>query len=565
MLLSLAVTLPRSLAAILLAGFLFPHVILSEDPQTPLEVEELRAPLPPKRVAVIGAGAAGASAAYYLRTYSSFFSVPINITVFEQSSNVGGRSTTVDVFNDPSLPIELGASIFVDVNRNLMKAAKKFGLKIVRAGEGQPRESTHSLGVWDGKEFVFKQRENSFRWWNISKLLLRYGWAPMRTQSLMKSTINNFLKLYRWPYFPWKSLSSVAISSGLIEATWATGAEYLRENHISEPFSREIIQASTRVNYGQNLPLIHGLETMVCMATDGAVSIEGGNWQIFRGMIDSSEAKLKLNHRVTKVNRQDDETYLVSYNGPNNHTDEEQFDQVVIANPLQFSGIKIKPSISNHPDAIPYVELHVTVFATTHKLSPKYFKLPLKSSVPEVVLTTLPEGVDLGARRDGVGPAGFWSISTLMKARPAVAYKGGSIADDQYVYKIFSPKPLSAAFLADILDLDELQMLQTSDNNYNNNTGEYAHTYRTIHDIPKSDISWYYEKVWNSYPYMYPRVTFEDVKLGPNLWYTNGIESFISTMETSSLAGMNVAALILSQWISKFDSKLKMYEDNMSP
>ena len=32
------------------------------------------------------------------------------------------------------------------------------------------------------------------------------------------------------------------------------------------------------------------------------------------------------------------------------------------------------------------------------------------------------------------------------------------------------------------------------------------------------------------------------------MWYTSGIESFISTMETSSLMGMNVARLIADGW-----------------
>ena len=59
--------------------------------------------------------------------------------------------------------------------------------------------------------------------------------------------------------------------------------------------------------------------------------------------------------------------------------------------------------------------------------------------------------------------------------------------------------------------------------------------------------------MWNSYPYLPPRLTFEDIRLDPGnfgggLWYTSGIESFISTMETSSLMGMNVAKLVVDHW-----------------
>jgi prenylcysteine oxidase/farnesylcysteine lyase len=61
-------------------------------------------------------------------------------------------------------------------------------------------------------------------------------------------------------------------------------------------------------------------------------------------------------------------------------------------------------------------------------------------------------------------------------------------------------------------------------------------------------ITWYYPHVWHSYPYEYPRVTFEDPELARGFYYTSGMESFISTMETSALMGMNVAQLIMDDY-----------------
>ncbi|EQL34114.1 prenylcysteine oxidase/farnesylcysteine lyase [Blastomyces dermatitidis ATCC 26199] len=541
------------------------------DAQAPLQAEPPNPSPDPaiaKRVAVIGAGSAGASTAYYLRHFTDFFSVPLNITVYERASYVGGRSTTVNLFDDPAHPIELGASIFVEVNKNLIQASKKFGLKLRDADFGQPKESVHSLGVWDGKEFAFLQTRRGIYWWNVLKLLYRYGWAPMKAQNLMKVTVNKFLKLYKFPYFPFQSLSDVAMSTGLAEATWTSGAEYLKDNGIAEQFSREIIQASTRVNYGQNLALIHGLETMVCMATDGAVAVEGGNWQIFQSMLNASKATVKLNSPVTSIELSDNNTYTVTYQDTDGDDDdggfsfeEETFDHVVIANPFQFSNISLSPPLKRPLDAPRYVDLHVTLFASPYKLSPGYFKMPVGSSVPEVVLTTLPADVKLGARIDGVGPAQFWSISTLEKVQvPDTSRHDGIPGGAHYVYKVFSPKSLKASFVSDILGIEEARVLDN--NNSSSNEISYSADQR-IADISKSHISWYYEKVWQSYPYLYPRVTFEDIKVAPNLWYTNGMESFISTMETSSLAGMNVAGLILSEWVSKFETKLKKYEDGV--
>ena len=61
-------------------------------------------------------------------------------------------------------------------------------------------------------------------------------------------------------------------------------------------------------------------------------------------------------------------------------------------------------------------------------------------------------------------------------------------------------------------------------------------------------ISWYYPHVWNSYPYELPRLTFEELELARGFYYTSGMESFISTMETSALMGMNVARLVVDDY-----------------
>jgi prenylcysteine oxidase/farnesylcysteine lyase len=256
------------------------------------------------------------------------------------------------------------------------------------------------------------------------------------------------------------------------------------------------------------------------MATDGAVSVVGGNWQIFAGMLNASSAHVRLNTSVTAINRNDNGTFTVSYNEDYQSTREDLFDEIVIAGPLQDSNITISPSPNYLPRWIPYVTLHVTLFSSPHRLSGQFFNLA-SASVPDVILTTLPHGVDLGSQQDGVGLSGFWSISTLSK-----------VEQKHYVYKVFSPQRLTGEFVARILGVDE----PTGAENL------------TIGDLAKQDVSWFHEKVWHSYPYLYPRENFEEISLGPNIWYTGGIESFISAMETSSLMGRNVAGLMAQAW-----------------
>lgn len=67
-------------------------------------------------------------------------------------------------------------------------------------------------------------------------------------------------------------------------------------------------------------------------------------------------------------------------------------------------------------------------------------------------------------------------------------------------------------------------------------------------------ISWYYPHVFNSYPKAFPRVTFQEPVIRDGLYYTSGMESFISTMETNALMGMNVARLIVDDILAGTES-----------
>jgi prenylcysteine oxidase/farnesylcysteine lyase len=475
-----------------------------------------------------GAGAAGSSSAYYLRRFlanSTVDKLPLDITVYEKHSYVGGRSTTVNAYDDPAFPIELGASIFVSVNKNLVNAANEFGLSVSSASAKKPRieEESDILGIYDGKELLFTYPEG--KWWSLAKLVYRYGlMAPYRTKKLTEATVGKFLQMYEAPYFPFASLSETVEAVGLLPATGTTGQQFLEQNGISEGFAQELIQASTRVNYGQNLGLIHGLETVVCMAAAGAMSVEGGNWQIFRGMIDASKVDLRLQTAVTSLSKDEDGQWVVASKTDGKATTTEIYDSVIIAGPLQFSNIAIEAELEKKPDVIPYVTLHVTLIASPYRLDPAAFGLKAGQPVPQSILTTLNETersdptVARGEGKDAVGNSGFFSISTLRSVeRPDLGI--------EYIYKVFSPERFSNERIMEKLEVP---------------TGEDDRA-----------ITWIHRHVWKSYPYEYPRVTFEESKLAEGLWYTAGIESFISTMETSSLMGMNVAQLVVNEWVEE--------------
>jgi hypothetical protein len=132
------------------------------------------------RIAIIGCGAAGSSAAYFLQFLSlSNSSLRSDATVYEKSDYIGGRSTTVlpppDVDTDQS-PIELGASLFVPANFNLNKAAKVFNLTLQDGMGGNETfdPTVPSLAIWDGAKFVYTQGSGKTSYWEMLNLWWKF-------------------------------------------------------------------------------------------------------------------------------------------------------------------------------------------------------------------------------------------------------------------------------------------------------------------------------------------------------------------------------------------------------
>lgn len=303
-------------------------------------------------------------------------------------------------------------------------------------------------------------------------------------------------------------------------------------------FAHHIVQASTRVNYAANLDYIHGLGTMVSMAPQGAKAIEGGNWQIFSNMVKASKADIHLNTAVTSISRNSDKKYEIrtaSGSGQEVEANSIAFDDVIIATPFQFANISTEEDLIQHPiDTIPYATLHVTLFASPYKFSSAFFNLPPASEVPTSVLTTL--GADEKAKpgSSGAGKAGFYS-ATLQRI-----VINPRTNNPEYVYKIFSPEAVTSGFLSALLGVE------IPDSFTRTGGGQSADGIADGSSV--NPISWFHATVFQPYPQKYPRVTFEDPILGDGLYYTSGIESFISTMETCSLMGMNVARLIIDDY-----------------
>ncbi|KAH8120483.1 Prenylcysteine lyase-domain-containing protein [Phellopilus nigrolimitatus] len=454
------------------------------------------------KIAIIGAGAGGSSAAFWAAKARARSGVAVEVDVYEREGYVGGRSTTVFPYDDATLdPVELGASIFVESNKNLWRAAQEFNLTKIKFDD----DDNESVGFWDGEKFVFIMNGGSgiFGWLDNIKALWRYGFrSPSKTKGLVKGMIGKFISLYSPSSPSWSNITELASELGWTNVVAQTAAEYFDSQGVSHLFSREVIESATRVNYGQDLDKIHALEGMASIAANGASSVKGGNFQIFQNFLARSGARLYLNTTVTSIVEKEGSWIIKTSSG-----ETKTYNDVIIAAPFHSTGIKVAsrsglfaPEASPAVPPQPYVHLHVTLLTTTAQSpDPAYFALKSGSKVPVSVLTTYE-----GARLGGKVPE-FNSLSYHGPIAPG---------REEHVVKIFSKEERSDEWLNTVFG---------------------------------GKVGWVLRKEWDAYPVLPPTTTFPPVVLAPGLYYVNAFEPFISTMETETISSRNVVNLLFQE------------------
>ncbi|GES94549.1 prenylcysteine lyase [Rhizophagus clarus] len=450
-----------------------------------------------KKLAIIGAGAGGSSAAYWISNAFTNSSVKIDTTVYEQASHIGGRTEIIKFERDGiTIPIELGASLFVDVNYNIVENAKKFGLEFIQYGEEMENSRT---GIWDGEDFVFEQSSNPY--WDMIRILWKYGLAPKKVQTLVKEVVGKFLKEYKFEE-PFTSIDSEAERLQLVKEIKFTAQYYLSDlEKINPLYLQHFVEPLTRVNYAQNLGELHALGTFISLVPQGSKSssIKGGNFQLFEKFVESSGANLKLDTRVTNV------TKLPSSNGTNvkyvvktKDGSSEEYDAVVLAAPIQFTGIEFE-NMNLKIKKIPYVTLHVTL--VTGHVNPAYFGRSKIEDVPEQIVTT------------NSGKCEFLSFASKLR-----------LPNGETINKLFSHHELSDEML------DRLYISR----------------------------SWTFRKVWKSYPKLLTNQTFPPLEPDENFFYINSFEPFISTMETECVSSKNIVKLLARRLVKSEPIKAKL-------
>ncbi|XP_068561863.1 prenylcysteine oxidase 1 [Cebidichthys violaceus] len=456
----------------------------------------------PKRIAVVGAGIGGTSAAFYLRQE---FGAGVKIDVFE-SGDVGGRLATVKI---GEYEYETGGAVIHPLNLHMKHFIEKLGIP--------PRTDVPSkMAIFDGKELTFEESD----WFiiNFLRMLWRFGFSFIRMHMWVESVLDKFMRIYQYQQYGY-SFSSVDKllhamgGDGFLTLLNQTLEETMMGQGFSQVFLNDIVAPIARVNYGQSVR-INGFVGAVSLAgaDPGLWAVDGGNKRVCSGLLYNSKSEL-IPARVTSISVKGRPSktgtttsfYEVNYVGESGSA-HSLYDIVVIATPLHqgksdiaFSGFS--PPIPSHYPG----RYHQTVSTLVHgMLNMSYLGTaqPASEFTVSDILTT--------DSKDSV----INSLASLDPVHIPPGYRRPP-ASQTKVWKVFSPQPLSQEQLRDIF------------------------------------LSWdsVSETRWLAYPsYRPPHRKTPPFILHDRLYYLNAVEWAASAMEMSAISARNVALLAHHRW-----------------
>ncbi|KAJ2319962.1 hypothetical protein GGI00_006314, partial [Coemansia sp. RSA 2681] len=336
---------------------------------------------------VIGAGAAGASAAYYTQAELVARGLePAEIHVFERSSRVGGRAHSGSVvYNGQTLHFEQGASMFIGKNQQLLDLAIKFNLSLCSHPctfahtndvdmEANAASSLGAYGVWEPADNRWVVRMGSGPFLDAMRMLWRYrgtgdlSYVRRRTQAAVDEFMQSYDEFNNHTAGIYSTWDEYLEDKPLLRMSlYYRAAEFYLSpsERIRRRFLDEVVSLATRVNYMQDVDRISALGAHISMAaeSDAAYSVAGGNWQIFANMINSAPAHLHLNTTVREIQRSvagSDRPYTVGVLTSSGDEITETFDLVIVAAPLPLADIRVLDEQHTELAAVDYVHMHVT-------------------------------------------------------------------------------------------------------------------------------------------------------------------------------------------------------------
>ncbi|XP_053320078.1 prenylcysteine oxidase 1-like [Spea bombifrons] len=456
---------------------------------------------PPNRIAIVGAGIGGSSAAYFLRQK---FGKDVQIDVFEKGE-VGGRLATLEI---GGAEYEAGGSILHPLNLHMKTFVKELGLSVRMRSDGLG-------GIYNGEEFVFQ--ESSWFIINFVKMLWYYGLNSLRMYTWVEDMLDKFARIYSYQNldYSFSTVERLLHSLGGDDFTTRLNTsieETMLNSGFSVKYINDIVYPAMGVDFGQGLKINGFVGTLTLAGThSGLWSVEGGNKRVCSGLIRASDSKL-ISGAVTSV----EEKSLPKHIGSGEHLYElsyetsagpqaDLYDIVVMATPLNKPVSNIRFLGFHPPIEIMSKVYHQTVATYVHgKINGSFFGCPQPCQLELSDIITN-------------NPKLFFSSIGAVSPVKATTESEASQPTGLKVWKVFSPEPLTK---------DQLKLLFES--------------YEAVN-----------ERKWLAYPEYSPPEKMPPVILHDRIYYVNSIELAASAMEMSAISAKNVALLAHHRWYGK--------------
>lgn len=470
------------------------------------------------KVAIIGAGIAGASAAYHL--HDQYAHADLDITIYQANPQVGGRIRSAKVYDGAYTfqQVETGAQSFYADDECVQSLINETGLR----RKLEPHYPVKKLmGVWDGASFILRGEGDlkARTWTDWARYTWRYGFSVNNMRKWLSQKLPLFQRLLgRWEYANRNipgDIENLGLTTELKSNAWS-----FLQNLTSLEFSREIVQAITRARFGQNLA------TMNCLAAFAAINpaatdsvMNGGNHKLIERLIRLSDVDLHLNSTVTKIQRSPVRKYRLTVKIPSHHhnqfpsnNEEADYDAIIIAAPLQMANIEFDTDIyiaTSSPR--PYTSRHVTHFTSPDPLSPNYFNLGTSFSMPSKIYTTISTNIPHPP---------FFSIEHSL----ASFGLDGCIAHSENMYKVVTTSPLLNTTILNLLGQDPDRSLEDA------------------------GVRWVHREEWKHAFLDYDGgAMLDDIEIADGIFYTGVGEEVVSSLEMSCRMGRRAADLLYNE------------------
>ncbi|PPQ83355.1 hypothetical protein CVT24_000865 [Panaeolus cyanescens] len=304
-----------------------------------------------RRIAVIGAGVGGTSAAFWI----SGVKENIQIDLYERSFYIGGNSQVVYPYHNHSLPpVELGAWGLNENDQNMWRAFSEFNLTLL--DNTDRRALDHEMVIWDGRRILF--------WPELTASNKENEALTSEEVLTMTSRMGAYLR----------RTSVKAITRALQSNCCHPDAtrDHLSTYNISSQYISSIIETALQASSGQTLNDVNAVQYAFSMTSEERRAVDGGTVKIFIKFAEASGANVYLNTNVYSVQRCCNSQKWVVFSDRGRV----EYDAVILAAPYHSTGITLPPEVLKDIPLQTCHDIYSTVLVTSSaSLNRTYFGL----------------------------------------------------------------------------------------------------------------------------------------------------------------------------------------------